>query len=115
MESYVDVDHSHVLDHDGSPIGGAMSLLFNLVWKSAKQRGGDAAFRPDPDPEEQGDQILQQPWYDAAAALIDAAVAEGAPHLLRDNEADILCQAWRQSGLLDRAGIPFGSWNRIDE
>lgn len=96
MESYVDEEHSQVLDHDGSPIGGAMSLLFGLVWKSAKKRGGADAFRPDPHPDEDSDEILQQPWYDASAALIDAAVAMGAPQLLADNEEDVLCHAWRE-------------------
>jgi len=102
MESYVDDDHSHTLDvgyesvFDRSPIGGAMSLLFGLVWKSAKKRGDAGAFRPDPEPDEEGDEILQQPWYNASAALIDAAVAMGAPHLLADGEGDVLCQAWRE-------------------
>jgi hypothetical protein len=94
--SDVDGDHSHTLDDLGSLIGRGMGLLFNQVWKSAKARGGADAFRPDPEPDEEGDEILQQPWYDAAAALIDTAVAQGAPHLLQENEADVLCQSWRE-------------------
>jgi hypothetical protein len=79
---------------DGSPIGRGMSLLFNLVWKSAKARGGEGAFRLDPEPEEEGDEILQQPWYDAASALTDTAVAQGAPHLVQEDDARVLCQSW---------------------
>ncbi|GIH05653.1 hypothetical protein Rhe02_37200 [Rhizocola hellebori] len=93
--SDVDGDHSHTLDDDGSPIGRGMGLLFGLVWKAARARGGPDAFRPDPHPADDGDEILQQPWYDASAALLDAAIAEGAPNLLQDNEADVLCQSWR--------------------
>lgn len=90
--SYVD----EMQDPYGSPIGGAMSLLFHLVWRSAKARGGPDAFRPDPEPEEEGDEILQQPWYDASVSLIDAALAIGAPQLLEGDEGDVLCHAWRE-------------------
>jgi hypothetical protein len=119
-DSDVDGDRSQTLDNEGSPIGGGMSLMFNLVWKSAKARGGPEAFRPDPQPDEEGDEILQQPWYDASTALLDAAVAESVPHLLQDNEADVLCQSWREhlrtrtaKGVVLHEERTAGSWRTL--
>jgi len=78
------------LRETGSPIGVGFSVLSSVFDASARALAGDAAFLVD----EEGDRYLVPPWQEASSALLHAAMAYGAPHLLSASDADILKSAW---------------------
>lgn len=78
----------------GSPIGHGLTVLWRRVAETARRVAGPAAFEVDED----GDEVLLDPWSTAAAALLDAALALGAPELVDAADADRLASAWRTVG-----------------
>jgi hypothetical protein len=80
----------HSLGRAGSPINNGFLVLDDVVRTAAKQRGTDALV-PDGD----GNLVLTEPWSTAESALIEAAMALGAPDLVTEAEAAVLTVAWR--------------------
>ncbi|MFJ5547627.1 hypothetical protein [Streptomyces sp. NPDC093225] len=74
----------------GSPIGHGFSVLAGAVRASIRLRGGAGAYTVDED----GERVMADPWAAALGALLDAAMAFGAPHLLDDRSAAVLTTAW---------------------
>jgi hypothetical protein len=73
-----------------SPINSGLSVLHNELFRRAKALSGDAATETD------GDDIwLVDPWHGACAALLDVALASGAPELVGSTDGEILAFAWR--------------------
>ncbi|WP_190123867.1 hypothetical protein [Streptomyces inusitatus] len=73
-----------------SPIGHGFSVLVDAVRGSARLRGGPDADATD----EHGDEVLMDPWRTALGALLDAAMALGAPHLVDGQVGTVLTSAW---------------------
>jgi hypothetical protein len=65
-------------------------LVQGTVEKAARLRGGSKAFAVDED----GDEVMRDPWRSAADALLNAAMALGAPHLVDEDAAGVLTGAW---------------------
>ncbi len=88
------VDPSGVLavqgpERAGSPVNNGFLVLDDVVRTAAKRRGTDALVADD------GDLVLAEPWSTAESALIEAAMALGAPDLVTEAEAEALTVAWR--------------------
>lgn len=93
---YRDGDHAGVLAVPGagpvgSPIGHGFALVWRCVTGSARQRGGSAAFTVDED----DDEMLLEPWSTAGVALVESAMALGAPELVDDPDRAVLTAAWQ--------------------
>lgn len=73
-----------------SPIGHGFTVLSHAVYESARLRGGGRTHALD----EYGDWVLLDPWRTASVALLDAAMAFGAPHLVDDRTGTVLTTAW---------------------
>jgi hypothetical protein len=91
--SFQDHDLSHTLavhgaGHSGSPIGHGFLVVSTSVRGSAQQRGG---ITVDVD----GEEVLVKPWAGAAATLLDAVMAFGAPDLVSPEDHAMLTAAWR--------------------
>ena len=80
----------HGADRTGSPINNGFVVLHDVVQSAAKLRGTDALVV-----DEDGDLVLAEPWLTAESALIEAAMALGAPDLVTAVEAEALTAAWR--------------------
>lgn len=94
-EHYRNQDHASTLSIPGagpsrSPIGHGFSLIWWVVTKSAQHRGRARSFTLDED----GDPALADPWESALSALLDTAMACGAPHLSDSEAATVLSTAW---------------------
>ncbi|UKY53067.1 hypothetical protein [Streptomyces inhibens] len=76
----------------GSPIGDGFSLIWRMVGTAAQDRGSAGSFTLDED----GDQALADPWDTALGALLDAAMALGAPHLTDSDAVTVLTAAWNR-------------------
>ncbi|WP_057241198.1 MULTISPECIES: hypothetical protein [unclassified Kitasatospora] len=92
---YRDQDHASTLSihgaaPSGSPIGCGFSVLWQTVRTSAELRCRAGSFTIDED----GDEVLLDPWRTALGALLDAAMAFGAPHLVDSHAAAVLTTAW---------------------
>ena len=74
-----------------SPVNCGLSLTYRAVWDRAGALFGPAAFVPD----EEGEPTLAPVWASAADALLDAAMALGAPQLVAEDDAASLTEAWR--------------------
>jgi hypothetical protein len=74
-----------------SPINCGLTLTYQAVWDRADTLPGSAAFVDD----EEGERTLAPVWASAAAALLDAAIALGAPSIVTEEDAVILTAAWR--------------------
>lgn len=85
-----DIDHEgtlKVVGGDGaSPVNEGLAMIHGEAFHRAEQACGRAAFHVDDD----DDAVLNPPWNDAAQALLEAALARGAPELLEDGEREIL-------------------------
>ncbi|MFI7608070.1 hypothetical protein ACIBTV_23405 [Micromonospora sp. NPDC049366] len=97
--AYEDHDHSGVLaipgaGPGGSPIGFGLVALWTCVVDSARRCAGSAAFTVETEDDEE-DEVLLDPWRTAGAALLDAALALGAPDLVDAVDAALLTAAWR--------------------
>jgi hypothetical protein len=74
-----------------SPINYGLTLTYQAVWDRADAVLGSGAFVDD----EEGERTLAPVWSSAAAALLDAAMALGAPSMVTEEDAVILTAAWR--------------------
>ncbi|MFI1653369.1 hypothetical protein ACH4ZU_00325 [Streptomyces sp. NPDC020472] len=88
-------DHGSTLAVSGvgpstSPIGHGFSVLCHTVRTSAKLHGGAGVYAVDED----GDEVLADPWHTALGALLDAAMAFGAPRCVDGEGATVLKAAW---------------------
>ncbi|MFC3502756.1 hypothetical protein ACFOOK_17485 [Micromonospora krabiensis] len=97
--AYQDDDHRGVLAIPGvgpgrSPIGSGLVAVWTCVVDSARRRVGPAAFTVQTDDGEE-DEVLLDPWRTAGGALLDAALALGAPDLVDAADAAVLTAAWR--------------------
>lgn len=109
---YRDQDFDRVLAVPGagpapSPVGDGLMLTWTRAADSARRRAGPAAFSVN----EHGCEVLLDPWATAAAALLDAAMALGAPGLTGPDDAVLLTAAWRQP----RASGPEATANLSSE
>ncbi len=75
----------------GSPLNHGFSLLYSELSKRARILGGPSVFTQDQD----GELSLVPPWSTAGSALLETAVAVGAPHLSSKEDLSILLHAWR--------------------
>ncbi|GAA4097867.1 hypothetical protein [Actinomadura miaoliensis] len=76
----------------GSPVGSGLSAVSHAVHESARLRGrpGVEVVEDDGETEE----MLAGAWHGACLALLGAALAVGAPHLLDEDESAALTAAW---------------------
>ena len=72
-----------------SPVNYGLSLVYRVVWDRAEVVAGTGAFLED----NEGERTLGHPWRTAACALLDAAMALGAPSVVSEDSA-ILTSAW---------------------
>ncbi|NWF29563.1 hypothetical protein HW130_25475 [Streptomyces sp. PKU-EA00015] len=92
---YQDQDHTSTLAITGagatdSPVGHGLLLIWHMVTNSAEHRGSAGSFTVDEDDE----RVLTEPWSSALSALLDTAMAYGAPHVVDSNAATVLTAAW---------------------
>ncbi|MFF3401554.1 hypothetical protein ACFYW6_23975 [Streptomyces sp. NPDC002659] len=92
---YRNQDHASTLLIPGagtskSPIGDGFAVVWHVVRKSAQLRGRAESFAVDED----GDEVVLDPWRTAGGALLDAAMAFGAPHLVDSHAIAVLTTAW---------------------
>jgi hypothetical protein len=73
-----------------SPIGCGLTLILRTLSDRAELEDGPRAF----DYEDDGTPYLIEPWSGACKALLDAALALGAPHLSTDEDQDRLLFGW---------------------
>lgn len=73
-----------------SPLNDGLSLVYHAVEDRAKAVGGPRAFVKD----DEGEDTLGNVWGTAAAALLDAAMALGAP-ADADEDVGVLLTAWK--------------------
>jgi hypothetical protein len=76
-----------------SPINCGLSLVNRAVWDRAETVVGPGAFVEDAE----GERALGPTWRAAASALLDAAMALGAPSIVSEDAA-ILSAAWNAAG-----------------
>ena len=76
----------------GSPINCGLSVVHRAVWDRAQAIAGDSAFVQD----EEGEIYLESTWSAAAKALLEAAMAFGAPLVSENEDCRIMSAAWRQ-------------------
>jgi len=70
-------------------------MIHNMVGRRAEALAGPSVWVVDEaDPE---GARLSEPWCAASIALLDAALAFGAPDLLERQDHDILTAAWRDT------------------
>ena len=72
-----------------SPINSGFTVLYNELLRRAALLSGNAATETDGD-----DTWLVDPWRGAGAALLEAALALGAPSLAGSADGEILTLAW---------------------
>jgi hypothetical protein len=91
---HLDSDHTSTLAVHAagtrSPIGAGFTVLDTVLMERAHTLVGDAAFIADDD----GELFPAEPWDGALQALLDAAMALGAPALASDADRAILIEAW---------------------
>ena len=85
-----------------SPIRRGLSAVFNCICSRALEADGDDAWYAGDGPEDDPDMHLVEPWATASLALIEAAMALGAPDLLSREDRDVLTAPWRR---LTRPGL----------
>ena len=78
-----------------SPVGRGLSTVFTTVVNRAMEVDGDVAMQVEDSPEPDPDIHLVEPWATASLALLEAAMALGAPDLLDEGERRILTGPWR--------------------
>lgn len=77
----------------GSPINYGFSLIHRVVWERAEVVAGPGAFVDD----EEGERALGPVWGGAASALLEAAMAVGAPSVT-SADYSVLIAAWSSTG-----------------
>jgi hypothetical protein len=76
-----------------SPVGAGLLVIKGEVGRRAEAIGGPSVWLTDDvDPE---GAWLAQPWLGGSIALLDAALAFGAPNLMNDDDRNVLAAAWR--------------------
>ena len=75
----------------GSPVGTGLLVLHDELWKRASSVSGLAAFESTDD-----ETWLAEPWSEALSALVDTALACGAPRLMSPEDRQILLTAWNK-------------------
>jgi hypothetical protein len=83
-----------------SPIRCGLLLVHRAVWERAEAHVGPDAFLQD----DEGERTLGPVWGAAAASLLDAAMALGAPEVTVEEDAAILTAACRAVGVLVTPG-----------
>jgi hypothetical protein len=86
-----------------SPLNCGLSLVYRTVWDRAKVVVGPGAFVKD----DEGERALGRIWGAAASALLDAAMALGAP-LVVSEDAAVLTAAWKAMRNSANASPPTG-------
>jgi hypothetical protein len=77
----------------GSPIGQGLKVIDGVVGRRAETLAGPTVWLVDEaDPE---GAWLAEPWSAASLALLDAALAFGAPDLVTSADNEVLTAAWR--------------------
>jgi hypothetical protein len=76
-----------------SPIGPALNLIPSLVWDRAVEAEGSLAFIAVGEDNDGPEEDLVAPWSRASAALVEAAIAAGAPELAGSSQA-ALSASW---------------------
>ena len=76
-----------------SPLNCGLSLVYRAVWDRAEVVVGPGAFVED----DEGERALGPLWGAAASALLDAAMALGAPSVVSEDSA-VLTAAWKVAG-----------------
>jgi hypothetical protein len=74
-----------------SPLNWGLSLVYRAVEDRAEAVVGPGAFVED----DEGERSLTPVWQTAAATLLDASMALGAPSIVTEEEMAILTAAWR--------------------
>ena len=77
-----------------SPIKDGLLALYDVVFDRARAVDGDAATDSDEE-----DMWLLPPWNGACNALADAAMALGAPDIVRAEDRDVLLAGWRAAAV----------------
>ena len=86
-----------------SPLNCGLSLVYRVVWDRAEVVAGPGAFVED----DEGERALGPVWGAAASALLDAAMALGAPSVVSE-DAGVLTAAWKPVGDSANASPPAG-------
>jgi hypothetical protein len=86
-----------------SPLNCGLSLVHSVVWDRAEVVAGPGAFVED----DEGERALGPVWGAAASALLDAAMAPGAPSVVSEDAA-VLTAAWKSVGDSANASPPAG-------
>ena len=73
----------------GSPINGALSVLYRIINDRAHAMDGAKASTVTDD-----EVYLAEPWASAAKVMLDAALALGAPHLAEGRDREALLSGW---------------------
>ena len=73
-----------------SPLNCGLSLVYRAVWDRAEVVVGPGAFVED----NEGERALGPVWGATASALLDAAMALGAPSVVSE-DASVLTEAWK--------------------
>jgi hypothetical protein len=79
----------------GSPVGRALLIISSVVDERARTVSGKGVLGTDPANAEE--LCLAEPWASAKLALLDAALAFGAPDLSPSADRQILTAAWRHA------------------
>lgn len=79
-----------------SPVRRGLSAVFNCICARALETDGDDAWYTGDGPEEDPDMHLAEPWATASLALIEAAMALGAPDLLPVEDRAVLTAPWHR-------------------
>jgi hypothetical protein len=89
------LDGTLLLGTSGSPINRGLSVLYDVMFRRAKELEGDGAVVEDGE-----DVWLAPPWRSAFDALTDAALGLGAPDLINSEDQALLLRSWvrMQSG-----------------
>ena len=77
-----------------SPVHRGLGAIFNVVMTRAMEVDGDAATIEEQDDDTDPDIHLVEPWATASLALLEAAMALGAPDLLTPEERGLLTRPW---------------------
>jgi hypothetical protein len=86
-----------------SPLNCGLSIVYRVVWDRAEVVAGPGAFVED----DEGERALGPVWGTAASALLDAAMALGAPSVVSEDAA-VLTAAWKVVGNSADASPPAG-------
>jgi hypothetical protein len=95
VDRYRDLDGTLAIGASkaGSPVRQGLRVIHNVIGRRAEVLAGPSVWLLDESDPEGG--WLAEPWYAATVALLDAALALGAPELAGGKDVHILTAAWR--------------------